>query len=152
RPLRGLAEGDLAAFTRDVEEQGRLLAHRGAREEHARLALAFELEGRLHRLLGPAPGLAETAVAVARLVTAGQLALASGYARARESGDHGLEPEQRRRLARDLHDEFGSLAILKCSLEQTAATLRQGRTRQARRRLEETAALVTDTIESVRRV
>jgi len=63
-----------------------------------------------------------------------------------------IEARWRRRLARDLHDEFGSLAILKCSLEQTAATLRQGRTRQAGRRLDDTAALVTETIESVRRV
>jgi two-component system sensor histidine kinase UhpB len=60
--------------------------------------------------------------------------------------------QYRQRLARDLHDEFGSLAVLKRSLEQTAASLRRGRNGEAERRLEDTAALVTDTIESVRRV
>jgi signal transduction histidine kinase len=60
--------------------------------------------------------------------------------------------QYRRRLAHDLHDEFGNLAVLKRSLEQTAASLRVGRRREAGRRLEDTAALVTDTIESVRRV
>jgi len=149
---RDLAAGDLRAFTLDLEQQGEALATRGVAEEHALLALALYLEQCLPHLLRRAPGQSELAVALARMVAAGQLSVLSGYASVRATGDHALATGGRRRLAQDLHDEFGSLAVLKCSLEQTAASLRQGRTRQAGRRLEETAVLVTDTIASVRRV
>jgi two-component sensor histidine kinase len=149
---RYLAAGDLQAFTLDLAQQGQVLASRGVAEEHALLALALYFELGLPHLLRQAPGRSDLAIALARLVSAGQLSVLSGYATVRATGGHGLGSGARRRLAQDLHDEFGSLAVLKCSLEQTAVSLKRGRTRQAGRRLEETAALVTDTIESVRRV
>jgi signal transduction histidine kinase len=59
---------------------------------------------------------------------------------------------ERQRIARDLHDEFTSLALLKLELEMTAGYIEQGRTREASRRLGEAQALLAETIKSVRRV
>ena len=55
-------------------------------------------------------------------------------------------------LARELHEEMGSLAVLKYSLARTATNLSQGRMGDATRTLAESAALVTEVIASLRHV
>jgi two-component system sensor histidine kinase UhpB len=122
-------------------------------EEHAFLALALYLEECLPHFFRPKPAQPEAAVALARLVSVGQLFLHAGYANARAVGWRALDEQDRQRVARDLHDEIGhGLVVLKLYLEQMAGDLRNGRTKQARRKLGETMAVATDAIESVRRV
>jgi signal transduction histidine kinase len=153
RQRRPLAVGDFEAFTTEFERLGQSLADRGVAEEHAILALALYLEQCLPHFFRPKPAQPEAAVALARLVSVGQLFLHSGYANAREAGWRALDEQDRQRLARDLHDEIGhSLVVLKLYMEQMSGDLKSGRTKQAKRKLEETLALVTDAIESVRRV
>jgi signal transduction histidine kinase len=148
-----LARGDFESFTTELERQGQLLASRGVAEEHAFLALALYLEHCLASLARQGPSEPELAVALARLVSVGQLFLHTGYASARAVGWRALDEQDRQRLARDLHDEIGhNLVVLKLYMEQMAQDFNKGRTEQARRKLEETMALVTDAIASVRRV
>ncbi|PYQ06133.1 MAG: hypothetical protein DMF83_12990 [Acidobacteria bacterium] len=148
-----LSGGDFEAFAAELEHQGQALANRGVAEEHATLALALYLEHCLTRLGREAPGEPELAVALARVVSVAQLFLHAGYANARAVGWRALDEQDRRRLARDLHDEIGhSLVVLKLYMEQMAQDFEKGRTTEAGRKLEETVGLVGDAIESVRRV
>jgi signal transduction histidine kinase len=148
-----LTSGDFEAFTAELERQGQALAGRGVAEEHASLALALYLEQCLAALARQAPGEPDLAVALARLVSVGQLFLHAGYANARAVGWRALDEQDRQRLARDLHDDIGhSLVVLKLFMEQMAQDFDKGRTDQAGRKLEEMVGLVTDAIESVRRV
>jgi signal transduction histidine kinase len=153
RQRRWLLEGDFEAFTAELERLGRSLANQGVAEEHAFLALALYLEQCLPHFFHPKPAQPESAVALARLVSVAQLFLHSGYANARAVGWRALDEQDRQRLARDLHDDIGhGLVVLKLYMEQMAGDLKTGRTKQAREKLGETMALVSDAIESVRRV
>jgi signal transduction histidine kinase len=58
----------------------------------------------------------------------------------------------RQQLARDLHDEMGSLAVVKIGLDRAAASVSKGHTREARRTIEDTAAVVAAAIEGFRRI
>lgn len=148
-----LAAGEFEAFTIELQRQGQALASQEVAEEHAFLALALYLEHCLDALARLAPGEPELAVALARVVSVAQLFLHAGYANARALEWSVLDEQDRQRLARDLHDEIGhNLVVLKLYLEQMAQEFDKGRTDQARRKLTETAQLVTDGIESVRRV
>lgn len=147
-----LSAGDFEAFTGDLERQGQALAGRGVAEEHAFLALALYLEHCLGPLSGAAADQTELA-AIVRLVSVAQLFLHSGYANARTVGWRTLDEKDRRRLARDLHDEIGhNLLVLKLYIEQMALDFENGRAAQVRSKLEETVGLVTEAIDSVRRV
>lgn len=153
RYQRQLADGDFEGFTAELERQGQALAGRGVAEEHAFLALALYLEHCLAALARRAPQEPELAMALARLVSVGQLFLHAGYANARAVGWRALDEQDRQRLARDLHDEIGhNLVVLKLYMEQMAQDFKKGRTEQAGRKLEETVTLVAEGIESVRRV
>ena len=148
-----LAAGDFEAFTRELEQQGHALASLGVAEEHAFLGLALYQEHCLAALAREAPGEPELAMAVARVVSVAQLYLHSGYANARALGWSALDEQDRQRLARDLHDEIGhSLVVLKLYMGQMAQDFDKGRSAQVGSKLAETVALVSDTIESVRRV
>jgi signal transduction histidine kinase len=153
RYQRHLAAGDFEAFTRELEQQGHALASLGVAEEHAFLALALYQEHCLAALARQAPGEPELAMGLARLVSVAQLFLQSGYANARAVGWSALDEQDRQRLARDLHDDIGhNLIVLKLYMEQMAQDFNKGRTEQAGSKLAETVALVSDAIESVRRV
>jgi signal transduction histidine kinase len=148
-----LSRGDFEAFAAELEHQGQALAGRGVAEEHASLALALYLEHCLAVLGRAAPGEPELGVALARLASVAQLFLHAGYANARAVGWRALDEQDRRRLARDLHDEIGhSLVVLKLYMEQMAQDFSKGRTSEAEHKLEETVGLVGDAIDSVRRV
>jgi signal transduction histidine kinase len=148
-----LAEGDFDGFAGEMERQGQALAARGVAEEHAFLALALYLEHALAALARRGEAAPELSAAVARLVSVAQLFLHAGYANAHAVDRQALEEEYRLRLGRDLHDEIGhNLVVLKLYMEQMAADFERGQTARAGERLQETRALVTDAIESVRRV
>ena len=153
RYQRVLSGGDFESFAGELERQGQALAGRGVAEEHASLALALYLEHCLAVLGREAPGEPELAVAIARLSSVAQLFLHAGYANARAVGWRALDEQDRRRLARDLHDDIGhSLVVLKLYMEQMAQDFEKGRTAEAGQKLGETVGLVGDAIESVRRV
>ena len=148
-----LTSGGFEAFAVELERQGQALASRGVAEEHAFLALSLYQERCLSALSRLAPGEPELAVALARLVSVAQLFLHAGYGNARAVGWRALDEQDRQRLARDLHDDIGhGLLVLKLYMEQMTQDFEQGRTEQAGRKLQETVGLVTDAIESVRRV
>jgi signal transduction histidine kinase len=148
-----LAAGDFAAFTREMLQQGHALASLGVAEEHAFLALALYQEHCLAALAREAPGEPELAMALARQVSVAQLFLYGGYTDARAVGWSALDEQDRQRLARDLHDDVGhNLIVLKLYMEQMARDFHKGRSEQAGSKLAETVALVSDAIESVRRV
>jgi len=148
-----LAAGDFEAFTREMQQQGHALASLGVAEEHAFLALALYQEHCLAALAREAPGEPELAMALARLVSVAQLFLYSGYTDARAVGWSALDEQDRQRLARDLHDDIGhNLIVLKLYMEQMAQDFNKGQSDQAGSKLAETVALVSDAIESVRRV
>jgi signal transduction histidine kinase len=151
RPL--LIQGDFERFAAEMEQQGRALAGRGVAEEHAFLALALYLEHTLAALHGQGGVEPELPVALVRLCSLAQLFLRAGYQGAQAMGRQALEEQDRLRLARDLHDEIGhNLVVLKLFMEQMASDFERGRTARAGKRLPETRALVTDAIDSVRRV
>jgi signal transduction histidine kinase len=153
RYQRVLSGGDFESFAGELERQGQALAGRGVAEEHASLALALYLEHCLAVLSREAPAEPELAVAIARLASVAQLFLHAGYANARAVGWRALDEQDRRRLARDLHDDIGhSLVVLKLYMEQMAQDFEKGRTAEAGKKLGETVGLVGDAIESVRRV
>lgn len=148
-----LAAGNFAAYTRELLQQGHALASLGVAEEHAFLALALYQEQCLAALAREAPGEPELAMALARLVSVAQLFLYGGYTDARAVGWSALDEQDRQRLARDLHDEVGhNLIVLKLYMEQIRRDFDKGRSEQAGSKLAETVALVSDAIESVRRV
>jgi DNA-binding CsgD family transcriptional regulator len=150
RQHQGLADGDLDGLRRDLEAQGAALARSGVPEERGLLALALDMDLTLAQIGGGSPDAGAMAIAAARIAVAGQLALHAGYVRARaEARPAATAPDDRRR-AHDLHEEVGNLGVVKRQLQDMAADLEQGRTRQACRRLEETAAMVTDAIQTVR--
>lgn len=148
-----LAAGDFDGFAAEMERQGQALAARGVAEEHAFLALALYLEHALVALEEGGGAASELSVALARLVSVAQLFLHAGYANAHAADRQAVEEEYRLRLGRDLHDEIGhNLVVLKLYMEQMAADFQHGRTERAGERLRESRALVTDAIDSVRRV
>lgn len=148
-----LAGGDFEAFTRELEQQGHALASLGVAEEHAFLALALYQEHCLVALGRQTLGEPELAMALARLVSVAQLFLHSGYANARAVSWSALDEQDRQRLARDLHDEIGhNLVVLKLYMQEVAQAFKKGRSELAGSKLDETMALVSDVIESVRRV
>jgi DNA-binding CsgD family transcriptional regulator len=142
-----LADGDLGGLRRDLEAQGAALARRGVPEERAFLALALDTDLNLSRFDERGWDASAMAVAAARIAAAGQLALHAGYEQARAEGTSHEKALDDRPRARSLHEEMGSLDV-KRQLQEMAADLERGQTRQACRRLEETAAMVTRRVEA----
>jgi signal transduction histidine kinase len=151
--LKRLRGNDLDASVQALEREGEALALRGVPEDHAVIALAFQLESCLLELLQRRSGERSLALALVRLTAAIQRFALAGYARARAAGWQRADEQERKRLSRDLHDEVGAdLVALKLAIEMTALELRGERSERARARLEEALALVAHALDSVRRL
>jgi signal transduction histidine kinase len=134
-----------------LEKAGQALARRGMPEARAVAALSAELESMLSVLVPE--GVSGVAAAAARFAFAGGLSLMEGYSRARTSSWRSFGEEERHRFSRDLHDEIGhQLMVLKLYLGVISGEMEKARPSQIRAKLDEATDLVSQTIQSVRRL
>lgn len=134
-----------------LEKAGQALARRGMPEARAVAALSAQLESVLSVLVRE--GGSDLAAAAARFAFAGGLSLMEGYARARTSSWRSFGEEERHRFSRDLHDEIGhQLMVLKLYLGMISGEMEKARPAEIRDKLDEATDLVSQTIQSVRRL
>ena len=137
------------AYALALEQAGQTLALRGMPETRAMAAHAARLESSLPYVSEPAGELA----ALVRLAFAGGLSLTAGYSNARATSWRSFGEQERQRLSRDLHDEIGHhLVVLKLYLGMISSELAKARPARIRERLDEAIGLVSQAIQSVRRL
>jgi signal transduction histidine kinase len=158
-----------------AEEYGQELASRGVTAACTAAAVTLYVEACLPYLLADGqPERLKWAGAVARFASAYQFLLLSGYARQRALERQRLEEKfgraeqrlqgfsadlgeayerERRRLARDLHDEVGhDLIVLKLYMEMLALDLKKGNIGPLHRKIQEVVSLVKHALSTVRRL
>jgi signal transduction histidine kinase len=148
--LSQIRNGGLDRYTLALERAGQELARRGIPETRAMAALAVQVESALpHAVAEPAGELA----ALVRIAFAGSVALTTGYSNARASSWRRFGEQERMRLSRDLHDEIGHhLVVLKLYLGMISSELAKARPARIREKLDEATGLVSQAIQSVRRL
>jgi signal transduction histidine kinase len=145
---RAIRARGVDAYTAALEAAGQQLARRGVPEARVLAALGAQLESAL-----PCAGGAGELATLVRLAFTGALALTAGYARARATSWRSFGEQERRRLSRDLHDEIGHhLVVLKLYLGQISGELDQAPPARIREKLDEATGLVSQAIQSVRRL
>jgi signal transduction histidine kinase len=150
-----LKAGDFDSFLRNIEREGQALAGRGVSVELALSALFVRYEVSLPFLLrGAKRQAAAKAAALLRLTVMSALTVRAQYDSARRSSWRSFDERERLRLSRDLHDEIGhQLVVLKLYLELIAKELPKGpRSNEVRQKLTEALTLVTQSLQSVRRL
>jgi signal transduction histidine kinase len=170
-----LRQSTYPGFRQWTQEFGEALARRGVRLDHAVAALNRLFEICIPRLIDGAPKRATPVLALARLHALVGLLIVSGYtgqwaagkktlveASLLEAEDrrHGasayvtrIYEQERRRLSQDLHDEVGhDLMLLKLYLEMIALDDGSAKVGEIMPRIAEAIALVSHTIDSVRRL
>jgi signal transduction histidine kinase len=144
---------DYDGYLEGIRRRSTSLAALGVPEDHVLLAVAFYLESCLQQLVGPSLDGKALTSALVRLTAATQRFLLSGYAEGRGRQWRRMDEQERARLSRDLHDEIGAdLVVLKLYLEMMGGELAGGQVAQVGPKLAEAEALVTHTLESVRRL
>lgn len=140
--------GGFDAYAHALEQAGQELARWGMPEARALAALAALLETSA-RYAAPTGD----AAALVRLALTGSLALTTGYASARTTSWRSFGEQERQRLSRDLHDEIGHhLVVLKLYLGLITRELDKARPSRIREKLDEATGLVSQAIQSVRRL
>ena len=143
--------GSFDLYALALESAGEALARRGMPETRAVAALGAQLESALPYVVGGPVG--EEAAALVRLTFAGALSLMAGYSRARTSSWRSFGEQERHRFSRDLHDEIGHhLVVLKLYLGMISGEMDKVRPAKIREKLDEATDLVSQTIQSVRRL
>ncbi len=170
--LRDLLSADQGVYRGNSERQGQDLARRGVPAECAAVAMALYVESCLPYLMSEDSGEANWTKAFTRWASVYQFYLLSGYSQQGEADRHALEDKigrverrsqefsiqlsdayekDRRRLARDLHDEIGGdLIVLKLYTEVMARDLRKGDIGQLPGKLKESVTLTKHALKSVR--
>src|ERR1051326_8330468 len=170
--LRDLIFADPQAYREKSERQGQDLARSGVPAECVAVAVALYVESCLPYLLSEESRKVEWTRAFARWASIHQFFVLTGYAQhgaaerqaleerisqaERRSQDFSVQlgeayDRERRRLARDLHDEIGhDLIVLKLYTEVIALDLKKGDTSQLPRKLKESVALIQHALKSVR--
>ena len=160
------------AWRRDREEQGQDLVRRGVPAECVGVAILLYVESCIPYLTSDDPRVAERLRAVISWSRLYQFFLLSGYGRrsardAKALGDRVDAAErryqessvqlgdayekERRRLARDLHDEIGhDLIVLKLYTEIISIDLKKNDLAQVRSKLKESVTLIKHVLGSVR--
>jgi len=145
---RSIRTQGVEAYTAALESAGQALARRGVPEERALAALGAQLESAL-----PCADKPGDLAALVRLAFAGALSLTAGYSHARATSWRSYGEQERRRLSRDLHDEIGHhLVVLKLYLGMISGELDQAPPARVREKLDEATGLVSQAIQSVRRL
>lgn len=172
-----LPAGNPRVYGKEVQQHGEDLARRGVPAECVTVAIALYLESCLPHLLAAQQNEAQGNEApwiltLARWASAYQFFLVSGYSR-HEAAERALLEEkmsmaerrvqdfsivladayeaERRRLARDLHDEIGhDLIVLKLYTQVIALDLKKGEISQVHLKLKESVSLIKHALESVR--
>jgi signal transduction histidine kinase len=170
-----LRESTYPGFRQWTQEFGEALARRGVRLDRAVAALNRLFEICIPRLIDGAPKRATPVLALARLHALVGLLIVSGYTGEWAAGKktlveaslleaenrrHGasayvtrIYEQERRRLSQDLHDEVGhDLMLLKLYLEMIALDDGGMKLDEIQPRIAEAIALVSHTIDSVRRL
>jgi signal transduction histidine kinase len=139
------------AYALALERAGQSLATRGMPESRAMAALSAQLESSLPYVVSDPAG--ELAAALVRLTFAGGMSLTAGYSNVRTTSWRSYGEQERQRLSRDLHDEIGHhLVVLKLYLGMISAELARARPARIREKLDEATSLVSQAIQSVRRL
>jgi signal transduction histidine kinase len=148
-----LQSGAFDAYRMELDRQGKILERSGVSEAETAAAFTLYLDSCLPYLLGPDRKSKEHAVALARLVAVSQFLTLSSYATEWVANWRKLQERERQSISRDLHDDIGhNLLVLKLYLELIAADLKRGDIAQLQSKLEEALALVSYSVDAVRRL
>ena len=132
---------------------GESLDQRGVPPVHAMIALSLYLEICCAFLLNLNIRDIELTIALAHFNSASQSLVIVGYSKQHSTNLLRLVEGERRRFSQDLHDEIGhNLIVLKLYLELMARDYKKGRTEDVIEKLEEAMMLVSQGINSVRRL
>jgi signal transduction histidine kinase len=148
-----LESADLQSYGERMEAHAQSLQAEGVEEAHAVLALGLYLEACLPRLSKEKSRVLDPALALLRVVNAGQWVILRSYADYRTLSFRRFQERERRNLARDLHDDIGhNLLVLKLYLEMMSMDLKKADPDKLGPKLEEAQALASYTVDSVRRL
>lgn len=167
-----LPSGKSHVYRTESQAQGQALASGGVPAECVTIAIALYLECCVPILISGEDNGVQWILALARWASLYQFFLLSGYSLHEEAERAALEEKislaerrvqdfsveladayeaERRRLARDLHDEIGhDLIVLKLYTQVIALDLKKGEISQVRRKLKESVSLIKHALESVR--
>jgi signal transduction histidine kinase len=148
-----LAAGKAAVYRQALMQCGQSLDRRGVPLSHATIATSLYLEICCAFLLNLHIREPSLTMALVHFNSASQLLVVAGYSRQHSTNLLKVVEKERRRFSRDLHDEIGhNLIVLKLYLELMARDYKRGRKEDVIEKLEEAMTLVSQSINSVRRV
>ena len=148
-----LRAGKPAAYRLALERCGQSLDRRGVPPVHAMIASSLYLEICCAFLLNRDARDTELTMALVHLNSASQSLIIAGYSKQHSTNLLRLVERERRRFSQDLHDEIGhNLIVLKLYLELMARDYKRGRKEDVIEKLEEAMMLVSQSINSVRRL
>ena len=150
---QNLGTGNFDAYRQDLDRQGQVLERIGIPQAQIAASLGFYFECCLPYLVGTTQRKRDPAWALARLVATTQLLTLSSCAMEGVANWRKLQEQERLNFSRDLHDDIGhNLLVLKLYLEMMATDLKRGDVSQLQSKLEEALALVSYSVDSVRRL
>jgi signal transduction histidine kinase len=148
-----LRAGKPAAYRLALTRCGQSLDRRGVPPVQAMIALSLYFDSCCAVLLNLNIHDSALTMALARLKSASQSLVLAGYSTQHSAHWLRLVERERRRFSQDLHDEIGhNLIVLKLYLELMARDYKKGRKEDVIEKLEEAMALVSQSINSVRRL
>ena len=143
----------LDAYRQELETHGKILERSGISEASTSASFTFYLECCLPYLCNVKQKGKDYAVALTRLTTTSQFLTLSSYAAEWGANWRKLQERERLSISRDLHDDIGhNLLVLKLYLELMAGDLKRGDIAPLQGKLEEALALVSNAVDSVRRL
>jgi len=150
---QSLGTGNFDAYRQELDRQGKVLERIGIPQAHIAASLGFYLESCLPYLVRATPKEKEPAWALTRLLATTQFLTLSSCAAEGVASWRRLQEQERLTFSRDLHDDIGhNLLVLKLYLEMMATDLKRGDVSRLQSKLEEALALVSYSVDSVRRL
>lgn len=150
---QNLVTGNFDAYRQELDRQGKILERMGVPQAHIAASFGFYLECCLPYLIRTNSKEKNPAWALARLLATAQFLTLSSCATEGVANWHRLQEQERLNFSRDLHDDIGhNLLVLKLYLEMMATDLKRGDVAQLQSKVEEALALVSYSVDSVRRL